>query len=529
MKLGKSLLSGGLCLVLAALPVSASGRSDGSQGAGKNAAQPVNGDTVTYWVGFNIQASANYASLGETPFGKGLMEKTGIKVEFLHPPAGSGDEQFNLLVASGDLPDIMERDWLAFPGGPEKAIGDGVIIKLNDIFDRYAPNARAYFNANPEFDKMIKTDKGNYYVFPFIRNDPGLLTTFGLCIRKDWLDELGLRVPETIDDWHTVLTAFKEKKKALAPLTFEYNSWNADLAIPLAYRAVKGWYVGDDKKAHFGTIENAYRDWLTTFSAWYKEGLVDPDLPSQQFQQVSAKMTGGISGASCGPLASRMGTWMTSARATNPNFTLVAVPAPVLKRGDKPFKGNIDNPYKGYGSAAITTSCKNVELAARLLDWGYGEEGILYYNFGTEGESYTMVNGKPIYTDFVLKNPKGWSVAQALGAYARSVDIGPFVQKIGYLEQYYSLPEQKEALKILPVPGALAYVLPPISQTPEESQEFSRIMNEINTYVNEMILKFTLGTESLSNWDNYVNNIKRMGIDRAIELRNAALTRYNAR
>jgi putative aldouronate transport system substrate-binding protein len=54
-------------------------------------------------------------------------------------------------------------------------------------------------------------------------------------------------------------------------------------------------------------------------------------------------------------------------------------------------------------------------------------------------------------------------------------------------------------------------------------------MNEINTYQNEMELKFILGTESLSNWSTYVSTIKRMGIDRAVEIQNAALARYNAR
>jgi putative aldouronate transport system substrate-binding protein len=54
-------------------------------------------------------------------------------------------------------------------------------------------------------------------------------------------------------------------------------------------------------------------------------------------------------------------------------------------------------------------------------------------------------------------------------------------------------------------------------------------MNEINTYQSEMEIKFILGTENLSGWDTYVSTIKRMGIDRAIEIQNAALARYNAR
>ena len=67
---------------------------------------------------------------------------------------------------------------------------------------------------------MIKTDDGHYYVFPFVRGDEALCHTIGPMLREDWLEELGLEVPTTIDEWHTVLTAFKEKKGASAPFTW---------------------------------------------------------------------------------------------------------------------------------------------------------------------------------------------------------------------------------------------------------------------------------------------------------------------
>jgi putative aldouronate transport system substrate-binding protein len=192
---------------------------------------------------------------------------------------------------------------------------------------------------------------------------------------------------------------------------------------------------------------------------------------------------------------------------------------------------NPNMPYGGNAQIAISASCKNVEIAARYLDWGYSEAGHLYYNFGTEGESYTMVNGKPIYTDLLMKNPKGWSVAQAMGAYHRGAASGPFIQDQGYIEQYYALPEQRLALTAFAVPGAVKYAMPPLTPTPEESREISTIMNEINTYTDEMVVKFILGTEPLNDttWNNFVSTIKRMNIDRAVEIYNAALSRYNAR
>jgi len=201
----------------------------------------------------------------------------------------------------------------------------------------------------------------------------------------------------------------------------------------------------------------------------------------------------------------------------------------VVKKGDKPKMNSTELPYAANNSAAISSTCKNVELAARLLDYAYSPEGHLFYNFGVEGESYNMINGYPTYSDWVFKNPKGWPLAQAIAAYARGCYNGAFVQDIRYNEQYLTIQAQKDAIKIWTIPGSTKYVLPTITPTPQESREFARIMNEVINYRDEMELKFILGTENLANWDNYVNNIKRMGIDRAIAIEEGALARFNAR
>jgi putative aldouronate transport system substrate-binding protein len=56
-------------------------------------------------------------------------------------------------------------------------------------------------------------------------------------------------------------------------------------------------------------------------------------------------------------------------------------------------------------------------------------------------------------------------------------------------------------------------------------------MNEINTYTDEMVVRFILGTETLNDtsWNNFVSTIRRMGIDRAVAVYNIALDRYKAR
>ena len=68
-----------------------------------------------------------------------------------------------------------------------------------------------------------------------------------------------------------------------------------------------------------------------------------------------------------------------------------------------------------------------------------------------------------------------------------------------------------------------------VTPTAEESEEYSTIMNEVETYRDEMTNKFILGTESLDNFDQYVETLNSLGLQRAIEIEDAALERYNER
>lgn len=481
---------------------------------------------ITWWLPLNSNVSVNYANLGDTPFGKGLMERTGTKINFLHPSSGGAAEQFNLMVADGNMPDLMEYSWLTYPGGPEKAIADRIIIPLNDVFEKYCPNLSAFLKAHPEYDRMIRTDSGQYYCFPMIRPDPKLLNATGLMIRKDWLKELNLAVPTTIDEWSAVLKAFKEKKGG-APLAFEsFFLLSHEMPFPYAFDTKYGFYVDMSGKVRLGQVDSGYRDFLTVMAKWYKEGLLDLDFASATYDQVGAKITSGTSGASVGYMGSRMGVWNTSGQAANPNFKLVPAPMPSPRKGTISKFSPIAIPYNyAGGCVGITTSCTDVERAARLLDWGYSEAGYRFYNYGIEGESYTMVNGLPVATEMVNKNPR------IMGAYARSGYNGPFIQAAQRLitDATVALPPDEDPALVWSIPESINRVIPPITPTLEESREYAAIMNDVNIYANEMILKFILGTESLSKWDAYVSTINNMKLPRALEIQNNALARYNRR
>ena len=71
--------------------------------------------------------------------------------------------------------------------------------------------------------------------------------------------------------------------------------------------------------------------------------------------------------------------------------------------------------------------------------------------------------------------------------------------------------------------------MPPVTPAAEDSQRYASIMNEVNTYVSEKFVKFVMGQESLDNFDAYVEQIKKMNIEEAVKIQQAALDRYNKR
>jgi hypothetical protein len=66
--------------------------------------------------------------------------------------------------------------------------------------------------------------------------------------------------------------------------------------------------------------------------------------------------------------------------------------------------------------------------------------------------------------------------------------------------------------------------------TGDEGTAYSTAMGDINTFITESAVKYIIGTASFDTYDNdFVGQIKSMGIDSAIAAQQAALDRYIAR
>ena len=528
-----------ICIIAALLAASSlAGCGGGSNGTNKTAtavnvekttsdSYPIQTDKkITYWVALSGHVSSHYQSLNETPLAKDLIEKTGINVEFLHPAAGQETQQLGLLVASNDVPDIIETNWATYTGGPEKAIKDGTIVGLNNILDTVSPNLKKLFDENPEYAKACQTENGLTYVYPFVIGDDILQTFMGPMVRKDLLEKYGLEAPETIEEWDHMLRTFKENGVSV-PLTLRMNASKfADMSPFIGAYGVGGSFYVEDGKVKYGPYEEKYRDFITLMRDWYSEGLLDPNFTDTDTKRLTSIIANGECASAFGSAGGDFGQWIPAAQAQNPEAEFVPVKYPVLQKGETPKFGQKNLPVNGYG-AAISGKSENIEIAARFLDYGYSEAGHMTYNFGKEGESYNMVDGKPVYTDIVTKDENG--IGPGMGRYIRACYNGPFVQDKEYLLQFYTMPEQLEAVQLWAQTDTLEYKLPNAPMTEEENKEYAKIMKDIDTYVEEVMFKTITGKLALEDLDTYYAELKSRGIERAIELQQIAYDRYMAK
>ena len=488
--------------------------------------------TLTYWTPLNTKVTAFATSFSDVLCYQELEKATGIKIEFQHPSVGQEGEQFNLMMASKSLPDLIYYNWSSVSGGVDLYLEEGTILKLNDYIEDLAPSYNAILEQYPQAKRETQTDSGDIYMFPFLRTDEKLMFYKGLLIRQDWLDKLGLETPTTPDEWYTVLKAFKEKDpngNGIADeLPIVSKKMEAIETLINGFGASSD-YIVKEGKVVYGPVQPEYKEALLYVNKLYSEGLIDPDFYLTDDNAMDAKVISNQAGSMYGALTSHMSKYMSMMQKENPNVSIAAVPS--LRNSDGKtyiFNKLLSRCSTGNGTV-ITKDNKYVAESIKLLDYFYTDEGHMLANFGVIDDTYEIKDGEPVYTDKILHDPDGNAVGDVLARYVIAPTSGSFLQDPRYLDQILIYPEQKDAPAIWSKDVVTDMILPAVTFTSDEQTDYSAINNDITTYKDEMVNKFIIGTADLADFDEYVAAINSLGLEKALSIQQSAYDRYLSR
>ena len=489
---------------------------------------------VTFWLWGGPQLHAAFANWQDSPFHAGLNERTGVNIEWMFPPAGAADEsqEFNLILASGNFPDIMFSGLIM--GDADRLIEENVLRDLTEYMPRYAPNYYAFLHENPARVRAMRTDSGRYFGFGFFREDGGWNDTYqGPLVRQDWLDELGLASPVTIADWDYTLRAFNDAFGAtfMAPWGRFHYSGNISGAFGARGGIQYQLYIDrdDNNRVGLAQVSPAWRDYVYQLSQWWQDGLIDQDLLTNDDAMVRSKVLNNETGLAFSSMGQLTG-WINDANEAESGSNWVGLNYPTGN------DGTLTSVFGGTGiggtSTSVTTNVEDdrLEIVMRLLDFAYSDEGFMYWNFGNEGVSWNMEGGRPIFSDLLHNDPDG--IHGSMTRFVGSVWNGPTIQATEVLIQR-NHPMAIEANNTWFYPNRLQsenFGIPRgVSLTATEMNRVGEIEGPIRTYIDEMAVRFITGAEPIENFDSFVANIEAMGLQELLDFHQAAVNRFFAR
>lgn len=479
--------------------------------------------TLTYFV--DALGDSIIKSYNENVMYQEVENILNVDIEFQHSTKGEFGNQLSVMLASGDLPDMIEG--FSYAKGPQAAITDGLILDLTEKVPEKAPDYYELITSDDSIWREVVTDEGTIWSFNCLqpKQEPSWR---GLSIRGDLLEQTGLEAPSTIAEFKEVLTAFKEMGVDY-PLSLGFGYPNANGAFQrdgyfvAAYGIGPDWYLDSNDEVQFGPMQDAYKDFLTEMNTWYNEGLLDPDFATRE--QNSDDLNSLIINGQIAAFVMGYGPTLNlqnNGQAQNADFNLVQVTNPSLKEGELAQLRNQDSVNKG-NATVITVNCDNVDKALEFLNFGYTEEGAMMYNYGLEGISYELVDGEPQWTDAMTDGSEGsWNQIREkykkhTGPYDRDWEAAP-------LSDF-----EYQCMESWSVCGTDLKIPENLSLTTEESDKFNPIMTNIYTYLTENVTAFINGSRSLDEFDQFRADLEGFGINEALEIKHASYDRYKQR
>lgn len=432
--------------------------------------------------------------------------------------ATNSKEMFNLMMVSGDIPDIVHYN---VKGDFNKYGSEGAFAPLNELIDKHAPNIKAFLEQRPDVKKFATAPDGKMYFLSFV---PDGLVAKGWFIRQDWLKALNMQQPKTVDELYQVLKAFKEKdpnKNGKADEIPYFNRVNKGGAQDLLmfWNSYRGIYA-DQGKVKYGPYEANYETAVANIAKWYKEGLIDPEIFTRGAKAREVLLGDNVGGVSHDWFSSTAG-YNDTLKDKVPGILFAPMAPPASSDGV--VREETKRATVSESGWAISTSNKHQVETIQYFDFWFTPEGRRLMNFGIEGVHYNLIDGKPKFKDSLLTGSK--PVLEALQAEGAQMEVG-FHQDFAYEEQWTN----KTALAGVKEYNEKKYPIeqfPVLTFTDGEKKKLDSIMKSIQTFTDEKFQKWVLGTEPVAgNFEKFRQQLKAMGLDEVISIQQAAYDRY---
>lgn len=471
-----------------------------------------------------------------------VAEKTGIRLEFELVEKAAWSERVSIAFATDDYPDVFMNGMTTTI--INKYAEEGYLVNLEPLIKKYAPFTVSEYNKYPELVKEVYAADGGIYFMPSINASPrDLVNTYPSWINAQWLKNLNLEMPTTLDELYTVLKAFKTQDANLdgdpnneIPVVSSNGSKFSTLVMSsLGYVDNRNAIV-DDHYVYVPTTETykAYLKWMNRF---YTEGLLDNEYFTSTEENLRAKEASGLAGMI----------------DMSPHEVLAATYEEF--KGLSPLTSDLNQTKMwpaqsacrlSWGTCVVTDKCQYPEAIVRLIDWFYTVDGSRAVRAGCEYGTWKDEQGVEYGWEIVTpadQTADGHLIAKLhMGDYSsywacRLGEIGPTNLPFNSTDAVNDIIIAGDKMNLWlynqvmdsGVVAARTFSLPKLSFTDDESTRKS-VYLDLTNYVDNMESKFIKGDLDIdANWEDFQEQLQKYDVNGMCEIYQAALDRYNAR
>jgi ABC-type glycerol-3-phosphate transport system substrate-binding protein len=370
-------LAAALCLITAAQVFG------GGQGARPAASGGAKETTLTMINRVNADVV-----IDNNPLIKFIREKTGFNIQLEAPPINNYNDRLQIIMASGDLPDLvyvwsLDQNYIRWAE-------DGLLVPIEEQANKY-PNIK--HNITPElFEAARIPSTGLAYGVP----RTNIINHTGTIINTQWLAKLGMKAPTTIDEFYEygkkVATGDpdgngRNDTYLLSPIA---NVWGSVSGVILNAFLPTVQFGAPDFDGQYKIREkmNGYYPYLDFMRKLYAESILDPEYFINKIYADRDKAIQGRIALFSGHQGNIPENPLLNNNGALDKFDLV----PPIKSSDGKSRNYV---YPAiWGVWALPASSKKTEDALRFLDWGNSPEGLEVFWFGIKGQTYNSYDLK---------------------------------------------------------------------------------------------------------------------------------------
>ncbi|KQX48776.1 MULTISPECIES: extracellular solute-binding protein [unclassified Paenibacillus] len=381
----KCLLSLALLLSVSSLSACSTNGSQKSEAGGTSTPSAASLDDGKELMNISLMVP-QYAEIGpsnDSALIKKLNEKLNIKLDIQWIPGASYNDKISVLAASNSLPDVYRI-------APE----DYMQWRDRGVFLDVKPYLGAYPNLTkqlPEAAWMELNAKGSYYGIPYY----GIPHLFSMSIRKDWLDKLNLKVPETIDEFYNVAKAFvtqdpdgngKADTTGFSILALANGTFGNAAYLQGAFGLGNEWALKDGKLVAMQAQREELKGFIGFLRKAFAEGVMDKNFLVMKPADARNKLWNGQSGIQLVNPNEAIRLDIPNIKKNAPQAELIQLLPPAGPTGIRATQ------TEGSGQVKVVinknTDPKKQQRILKLLDYMLSDEGYDLIKEGVEGVDY---------------------------------------------------------------------------------------------------------------------------------------------